>query len=546
LLDQWVGQPDFQVLDLRAGPAAPWPDILAIWRAHAQRPLHLHWVSVCADSAAGHVDVERDGEAALGASGVDEHTSRAVLTKVTGELHAALRELRMTASALLLPSSTAFECTPWTAKLLARLCQRGTWLFAESLTEPARLALAAQGFELQRTTSDSDKAAAAGASTTWRGQYNPRWEPRTRAPEARQNALTRRHCIVIGAGLAGAGAAWALAARGWAVQMLDAGAASAAGASSLPVGLMVAHTSVDDNPRSRLTRAGVRLTTLQASRWLQRGVDWDHKGVLTRKPGTPALFRPDGVWIKPQALVEAWMAQPGVRFTGGAKVAALDWRDSPLGGEWRVLDADGQELAAAPCVVLAAAAGSSDILRNTAALQVAAGRPSFDTPTLLAVPGQVSWGFQVPSDAAWAPHAPVNGQGYLAANLPIDGQMAWLTGATFEDEAAPLDTAGAHAHNLLQLQGLLPEAAAALQSRFESGSAKAWRGLRCTTADRLPLLGPIGQGAPGLWLNTGYGARGLTWSVLCAELLAARLNGEPWPIAASLADKLADRRSLHG
>ena len=47
---------------------------------------------------------------------------------------------------------------------------------------------------------------------------------------------------------------------------------------------------------------------------------------------------------------------------------------------------------------------------------------------------------------------------------------------------------------------------------------------------------------PGLWLSTAMGARGLTLSLLCAELLAARLHGEPLPLDVRLARALGTER----
>jgi len=48
--------------------------------------------------------------------------------------------------------------------------------------------------------------------------------------------------------------------------------------------------------------------------------------------------------------------------------------------------------------------------------------------------------------------------------------------------------------------------------------------------------------APGLLACTGMGARGLTLAVLCGELLAAGLHGEPLPLDAALARALAASR----
>ncbi|HRM94366.1 MAG TPA: FAD-dependent oxidoreductase, partial [Alicycliphilus sp.] len=68
---------------------------------------------------------------------------------------------------------------------------------------------------------------------------------------------------------------------------------------------------------------------------------------------------------------------------------------------------------------------------------------------------------------------------------------------------------------------------------------RAWSGVRCTAQDRMPIVGPV---APGLWVSTAMGARGLTRAVLCAELLAARLMGEPLPVETKLARAMGTER----
>ena len=67
--------------------------------------------------------------------------------------------------------------------------------------------------------------------------------------------------------------------------------------------------------------------------------------------------------------------------------------------------------------------------------------------------------------------------------------------------------------------------------------------MRCTAPDRLPIVGPVDPAhLPGLWVNTAMGARGLTLALLCGELLAARLQGEPLPLDARLAKALGTGR----
>jgi tRNA 5-methylaminomethyl-2-thiouridine biosynthesis bifunctional protein len=89
--------------------------------------------------------------------------------------------------------------------------------------------------------------------------------------------------------------------------------------------------------------------------------------------------------------------------------------------------------------------------------------------------------------------------------------------------------------------------AQALAPQFAQGQVQAWQGVRCVTHDRLPLVGPLDEVAsPTLWLCAGMGARGLSFSALCAELLAAELGGEPLPLESSLARALGTRRRQRG
>ena len=69
--------------------------------------------------------------------------------------------------------------------------------------------------------------------------------------------------------------------------------------------------------------------------------------------------------------------------------------------------------------------------------------------------------------------------------------------------------------------------------------------VRCTARDRLPIVGPLNPTTlPGLWVCTAMGARGLTRAVLCGELLAAQLHGEPLPVESRLARAMSSERCL--
>ena len=128
-------------------------------------------------------------------------------------------------------------------------------------------------------------------------------------------------------------------------------------------------------------------------------------------------------------------------------------------------------------------------------------------------------------------------------------------GSTFERDvdALPLtcaEVAAGHATNWRRLQELLPGAAPTLQAAFagaspssDAAAVRAWASVRCTSTDRLPIVGPVdAQTLPGLWVCTAMGARGLTRAVLCGELLAALVNAEPLPLDARLARAMGTER----
>lgn len=539
------------------------------WRADPQRPRLLHYVALAThppepgairQAATDPLLAPLAQELAAQCFGllpgfhrITLQQGQLLLTLCLGPTQALLREQRFEADSVFLdtgPPSQAWD--HWGAKALARCCRRGTALACPPGSAALAQALRQCGFEMEEH----------------RGTFNPPWEIRHTRPPANAPATPPSDCAVIGAGLAGASVAASLARRGWQVQVLDAAPAPAAGASGLPAGLMVPHVSADDSPRSRLSRAGIRLMLQELRRLLPPGQDWQASGVLERRldgtPGLPAAWPPPGqqwsrlarpddfsgawaqglgagvpalwhaqaAWVKPARLIDAWLAQPGVRFCAHAHVASLR-RD---GDAWQLLDAAGQCLATARHVVLA---NAGDAVRLLARLRQ-------DTPDRLAdldrlgtvhdVRGMLSWG-QQPADASALPPFPVNGLGSLLPGVPTEEGLAWYAGASYEPVEQPgTSEARQHQDNWDRLQTLLPAAARVLQAAFTAGKVAHWHGTRCVSADRLPVVGPLDDDtAPTLWISAAMGSRGLSLALLCAELLAARLGAEPWPVEARLA-----------
>ena len=611
----WAGQSQWRVLETGFGFGLNFLVTWAAWRADEQRPRLLHFVSTEAwpvspadlsRATIAHPELAPLAEQLHaqwwgllpGVHRLAFEGGRVLLTLYIGDAQEMLRQQAPTADSVYLdgfsPSVNPEIWSAHTLKAVARCCRRGTQLATWTIARAVRDALAECGFEVQRVPGVPPKRDNLHAT------YDPAWEPRPRMaslPETTPSASAQaRHCLVIGGGLAGAATAASLARRGWQVQVLDEADEPAAGASGLPAGVFAPHVSPDDAVLSRLSRSGVRFTLQQARQRLQAGQDWGPTGVLEHRtdgsPGLPTDWRdgpgtqwtipapiaareqaglaPEAVacwhiqagWIRPAQMVRALLRERGVVWRGRRRVASL--RTVPAAGpgaatpsaatEWQALDAQGQVLAQASLVVIAAGAGSPTLLADRWPLQP--------------VRGQVSWGRYAAHLPPPAPF-PANGHGNIVPSFGLGDpngpanavtERGWIMGSTFERNVTTLpasaaDQLAAHRSHWDKLQTLLPTAARQLSPCFEArlaagesgGPAPAtiehWAAVRCTAPDRLPIVGPVdAQALPGLWVCTAMGARGLTLALLCGELLASRVNGEPLPLDAKLARALASER----
>lgn len=559
LLPPSPGLPVWRVLDTHLDVAR----LLALWQAWREmpaRPRVLHLVAFTQTppaaaelrAAATPAQAQLAEELATSWLGLLPGMHRLLLsggqfqlTLGIGELQPLLREQRFEADAVWLDSAQ-----PWDRhrlKALARCSRRRSVLAGVRAETPLAPALREQGFVVQ--------------DGCWR--HDPPWATRQR-DAARSTPATVGRCAVIGAGLAGASVAAALARRGWLVDVLDAAPEPAAGASGLPAGLLIPYASANDSPRARLTRAGLRLVRAEAQRLLRAGEDWGPTGVLELRlegrGGLPldwpaagtelshtvglggteawrvglqtedALWHTQAAWIKPAQLVRAWLAQDGVRFLGNSRVASLRTQ----GQGWKLLDAQGQVLVQADQVVLANALDAPRLLATL----------DLPLPPVHGMRGVLSWGRHTPALEAVCPPHPVNGSGSLIPGVPVDGHRNWYAGSTYEAITEPAAPQAEHLQaDLDKLRCLLPATAAALAPDYAAGRVQAWEAVRCVSRDRLPLVGPLQDTAqPSLWISAAMGSRGLSLAMLCAEWLAARIGAEPWPMEAGLSRALDVQR----
>jgi len=574
----WAGQPQWRILETGFGLGLSFLSTWQAWRNDAKRPRLLHFVSIEAfpvapedllRAAARHPELDELAQALAaqwhgllpGFHRLCFDEGRVLLTLCIGDVQPMLRAQRFDADSIFLDGfSPQRNPAMWnhdTLKQVARFAQRGTRIATWTIARPVRDALSQCGFRLARAPGLAPKR------DCLQGVFEPSWQVRRRGPPPEAPVATGR-CAVIGAGLAGAAVAASLAQRGWEVVVIDAASRPASGASGLPVGMLAPHVSPDDALLSRLTRAGIRATWQQLCLRLDEGVDWRATGVIEKRADAivrlpdgwnaegpneswhatpdqlraaglpadnPALWHARAAWVRTPRLVHAWLAQPGVEVKQGARVARIERSTGAAAMAWSLFDAAGALLAEADRVVIAGGFESTALASSL---------------PLQPVRGQVAWG-HARADAP-LPRTPLNGNGHLISHVPdgdVDGEL-WLTGATFDRDSADLaPREGDTAFNFERLSRLHPGAAKALAPAFERGEVHAWTGVRCASADRRPLVGPLQPGvADSVWVCTAMGSRGLSFAALCAELLAARWHGEPLALPARLAQALDTQRAL--
>ncbi|UXC19510.1 FAD-dependent 5-carboxymethylaminomethyl-2-thiouridine(34) oxidoreductase MnmC [Comamonas squillarum] len=627
----WAGHPQWRILETGFGFGLNFLVTWHAWQQDPARPGLLHFVSTEAFPIAAadllaqarkfpHLLPLAEELAAQwwgllpGVHRLRLAGGRLLLSLLIGDSQAMLRQQELVADSIYLDGfSPARNPDMWSLhslKAVARCARRGTQLATWTIAAQLRRDLAQCGFAVRKVPGVPPKR------DNLQATFAPQWEPR-KAPlwPLGAQALPARlaggggHAAIVGAGIAGAACARQLALRGWQVTVLDTASHPAAGASALPAGIFAPHTSSDDSPLSRITRAGQRCSLQWAQQLLQAGQDWEMTGVLERRQlatppdetaalsdspaavptrrsaherppawkdalaapaadwseeasaatlealglpaDTPALWHPRGGWLRPAALVQALLDHPGIHFVGDAQVQALDALKTAEGQPlWSLSDGQGQQWAQADLVVLCAGPQSASIRINGQSLAAA--------QALQTIRGQVSWGRYAEGQAP-AAHQPVNGHGSWVPYFRIgqDADAAWVMGSSFERGQSALppsaeDAAAAHAGNGAKLQTLLPEGHRPDAQAF--ARAQHWAQLRCASTDRLPLVGPLlptqalqalhtlPEGLASPWVATAMGSRGLTWALLCAELLAARLHAEPLPLPNPLALALASDR----
>ena len=477
-------------------------------------------------------------------------------------------------------------------KAMARIAAPGATASTWSVAGSVEHGLRAAGFQTRRVAGIGGKREITVA--TYAPRFTPRGGPRapSGAPPTSSSHVDgsarpgpEERVVIVGAGLAGYAVAWALAEQGIASTLLERRASIADEGSGQAAGLFHAVVHGDDGHHARFNRAAAleiraHVHTAIASHGVRGDVggllrlDADGPGVgamqatLDRHALPPEFVRaldaaaasaiagvtleapawhfPGGGWVEPRGLARAWIERcRGLAQTiPGTDAGSLRRVD----GRWHLLAGDGTLLVSASTVVLANAGEAARLIGNT------------DWP-IACRRGQLSGIATARWPQAGRLRIPVAGAGYLLPSL--DG-ISWFGATSTPGDDDLLVRASDHADNLERLGDLL----AGVPS-IDVAELIGRAGVRWSSADRLPIVGAVplasaalhclgdldrsamsprpehprfAPRAPGLFVVTALGSRGIAWSALAGRCVVSAITGAPAPLEADLLDAIDPAR----
>lgn len=409
----------------------------------------------------------------------------------------------------------------------------------------------------------------------YRGSFSPYPVPWT--IDASKSEFSEKSALIIGGGLAGCHSARALAERGWHVKILERHSALAQEGSGNPQGVLYAKLSPLDEAQAAFNLASLQYA-LNFYRPLWQTIG-DQCGVLqlayknaeadlhellkakfahadqlvefvsaqtaSKLAGISltqsGLFFPQAGWIDPRKLCAHLVDHPNIQVEYDFQVNQLKCIEN----NWQV-QSDKGETQHASVVIIASA-------KDALSFEQANHLP------IKSIRGQVTC---IPERTVKASlKTVVCAEGYIS---PAQAGV-FCTGATFNLKDTETATRiSDHQTNLDNLREHLP----AFDVDANAADLAGRVAFRCSLPDYLPCVGalplvdqlvedfaPLRKNARagivssgsywrGLYINIGHGARGLAYTPVCAELLAAQINHEPIPMPRELANALNPARFI--
>ncbi|MCA0901239.1 bifunctional tRNA (5-methylaminomethyl-2-thiouridine)(34)-methyltransferase MnmD/FAD-dependent 5-carboxymethylaminomethyl-2-thiouridine(34) oxidoreductase MnmC [Microbulbifer agarilyticus] len=439
---------------------------------------------------------------------------------------------------------------------------------------------------LRGSFADADKTTSDSTTSTPPTYLSTPWH----LPPDLGTARKPKTVAIIGAGIAGASAACALAARNYQVTVFEQGEHPGSGASGNDQGILYAKLSPKPGPNgdfnlqalqfaqryypSQCPQAAhfdglLQLAQTEKEQQLQQQICQqlqlepesllarpvsaeqasEHAGVPLQFPG---LYFPHAGWLRPRQVCEALLQHPNIQTHFHTRISDAVYEESSDGKAYWTLHIDGVEQAQSFDALILCTANFNRQFSQTAPLP------------LQPIRGQVT--FAEATTTSEKLKIALCGEGYIAPSgirFEREATAQHSFGATFKlKQSATEIRQEEHQENLATLASLLPEFA----QEFSSQTLRGRAALRAATPDYLPMAGPVAQweelentyGAlrknrkqligkrtpyqANLYVLAGLGSRGFTYAPLAAEVLAAWINREAMPVSEDLVKALHPMR----
>ena len=575
---RWAQAQSFTVVETGFGLGHNFLATWLAWRDDPQRCRRLHFVSFESHPFPGD-DLRRyaldclDGEAQVlalqladawpvrvpGVHRMEFEHGGVTLTLAFGEAETMAFQVDAAADAFYLdgfaPRVNPGVWSPRVLGQLVRMARDGATLATWCSSARVGRDIEAAGFVLRR---------ASGASVR-RHVVHGRLRPGV--GRARLPAHLPREAVVVGAGIAGASVARALAGQGVRVTVLDPVLRGGTGAgheghAALAVSPMFQR---QDNERARLSRAGILRA---AARWLvpdftgavrQGGTfmpafeasradadaaaihamalpaDWVRwvpaeqvAGLTGVESSVGGVWFPSGMQVHPSMLVSRLLSHPGITCLPEAASALQRTED----GRWRIPGGPHTAGHVSDIVVLCNATGLPATLRSMGLANTLPRLVGMST-----VAGEV---YRVGGRRLAGLRSVLSGNGYC---VPV-GDGSVVLGSTYRRDAARPEPGMAGRDEVLakvgRLLAPLPSAAACLEHWTQSDELCGWGGWRASLRDRMPVVGALDLENT-LWVAGAFASRGFGLATLAADVIVARLFGDPVPLERELLARLKPR-----
>lgn len=392
---------------------------------------------------------------------------------------------------------------------------------------------------------------------------------------------------VIGAGIAGATAARALAERNFQVTVFERGDEPGSGASGNDQGILYAKLSPKPGPNGDFNLLALQfaqrfytsrcpgaihfdgllqLAETEKERQLQQQVidqlGLDANAMLAQPVSAPqaselagvhldmpGLHFPEAGWLRPKQVCSTLLKHPNIHCQFGTPVLGIQ----QTAEHWELnTEKIGNKTSQIFDAVILCSANFNRQFPQTAPLP------------LQPIRGQVSFAQATP--ASQALKIALCAEGYIAPAAPVsktEKTQQHSFGATFKLKQMDMEIREEeHQENLATLASLLPQIAESFSHQQLQGRAA----LRAATPDYLPMAGPVAEwdqlentyGAlrknrkqlidlrtpyqKNLYVLAGLGSRGFTYAPLAAEVLAAWISKEVMPVSEELVKALHPMR----